>query len=175
MDRKQAWESNYSKIKQAFPSTGEGWDSSVNLDLDAFASVLGDVIKAEGKRSRPGKRPSLSRAAAEDEYIKISGGSYSEVEFTRAFRALTHGRSVRGIANKVDIGQTVIHRLLHGGQPTFEHMEKIAKAYKKDPSYFLEYRIAYSLMAIEKFLMDSPETATVWYLKMRGRGSIKIK
>jgi hypothetical protein len=44
-------------------------------------------------------------------------------------------------------------------------MEQIAKAYKKHPSYFLEYRIAKTLVVIDSLLHDSPETATAWYLK----------
>jgi hypothetical protein len=49
-------------------------------------------------------------------------------------------------------------------------MEAIAAAYKKDPAFFLEYRIAFVLLHIDQFLQASPETATAWYVKMkRGR------
>lgn len=170
VDRKKAWEDNYQQIKNQFPSVEHiSWGRVLDVDSDAFVQVLGDVIKAEGKRSRPGKRPTLSRPVAEAELSKLSGTSYSELDFLRAFKALTHGRSVRGIAGKVDIKQTTVHKLLHGQPPTFEQMEKIAIAYKKDPSYFLEYRIAYVLLTVDKFLMDSPETATAWYLKMKAK------
>ena len=175
-DRKQAWEENFKKIKEEFPSVGEiSWSHAISQDSSAFASVLGDIIKAEGKRSRPGKRPSLSRPAAEEELSRLLGDNHSDLDFTRTFKALTHGRSVRGIANKVGIGQTTVHALLHGKSPSFEQMEKIAVAYKKDPSFFLEYRIAYVLLTIDQFLADSPETATNWFLKFKGRGRLKIK
>lgn len=171
VDRKEAWEKSYRKMKESYPLLeGVSWSTVLSYDSDTFSQVLGDVIKAEGKRSRPGKRPTLSRSLAESEFSKLSGASYSEYEFLRAFRALTHGRTVRGIANKVGLGQTTVHNLLNGQSPTFRQMESIAAAYNKDPSYFLEYRIAYSLRVIEKFLMDSPETATVWYLKMSRKG-----
>jgi transcriptional regulator with XRE-family HTH domain len=62
-----------------------------------------------------------------------------------------------------------VHRLLNGTvQPSLETMEKIAKAFRKDPSYFVEYRVAFVLISIDKYLSDSPETATVWYHKMKG-------
>ena len=175
MDRRQAWEENYKKIKKQYPSVDQiSWSDAVGRDIDAFASVLGDVIKAEGKRSRPGKRPSLSRSQAEEEFAKLSGANYSEVEFTQAFKALTRGRSVRGIANKVGISPSAVYKLQQGASPSFEQMEKIAAAYKKDPHYFLEYRVAYVLLVIESFLMDSPETATVWYSKLRSHKKLRL-
>lgn len=167
--RRAPWEENIRKIKETYPSVGS-LDWSRAMDSDAFAHVMGDLLKAEGKRSRPGKRPALSRPLAEAELAKLSGDSYAESDFKTAFRALTYGRSIRGIANKVGLQKDYVHRLLNGtSQPSFEAMEKIAQAYRKDPSYFLEYRIAYVLMVMDQYLTDSPETATVWYLRMKGK------
>lgn len=170
-DRKAVWEENLRKVKQTYPALDSiDWSRALSADSDVFTHVMGDLLKAEGKRSRPGKRPALSRPMAEAELAKLTGSSYSEVDFKTAFRALTHGRSIRGIANKCDLQKDHVHRLLNGiVEPSFETMEKVAKAYHKDPSYFLEYRIAFVLLTMDKYLGDSPETATVWYLKMKGR------
>lgn len=175
-DRKQAWDERYKEIIEKFPSVDDiSWAEALKQDSGAFASVLGDVIKAEGKRSRPGKRPSLSRPDAENELSRLVGDSHSDADFTATFKAMTHGRSVRGISNKVDIGQTTVHALLHGKRPTFEQMEKIAIAFRKEPSFFLEYRIALVLLTIDSFLSDSPETATNWYMKLKGSGKLVVK
>lgn len=172
MTDKETWEERRTKIKAQFPSTDLiSWGKALQNDNEVFALVLGDLIKAEGKRSRPGKRPSLSRPLAEAELLRLAGEDYSSAPFLRTFRALTFGRSVRGIANKTGLGQTTVQRLLHGAEPSFSHMEKIAAAYKKHPSYFLEYRIAYVGMVIDGYLREHPETATVWYLKMRGKNA----
>lgn len=170
-DRRAVWEENLRKAKEQYPSISSlDWSRALGHDPDVFAHVLGDVIRAEGKRSRPGKRPALERSLAESEYAKISGSSYSEVAFKDAFKALTHGRSLRNIAHKCGLQKDHVHRLLRGDvAPTFEVMEKVAQAFRKDPSYFVEYRVNYVLFVIERYLSDSPETATVWYTKMKGK------
>ena len=169
MSKKADWEARYEKIKEQYPVVGADW-SRLGFESDIFVDIMGDVIKAEGKRSRPGKRPALDRQAAETELARLSGDGYSEYEFDKAFRILTNGRSIRGIANKVGLDKSYVHRLLRGDtRPSLEAMEKIAVAYRKDPSYFLEYRISMVLMMIEGFLKDSPETATSWYLGLKRR------
>jgi len=167
IDRKAAWYENIQKVKANYPSLNDAdWGRS---NQDAFTHVMGDLLKSEGKRSRPGKRPALDRSIAEGELAKLTGSSYSETDFRNAFKALTHGRSIRGIAHKCGMHKDQVHRLLNGTvQPSLETMEKIAKAFRKDPSYFVEYRVAFVLISIDKYLSDSPETATVWYHKMKG-------
>ena len=168
-DRKAAWEENLRKVKENYPNIDNlDWARAIRADQDVFANVLGDILKAEGKRSRPGKRPTLDRSAAVAELEKISGQSYTELPFDAAFKSLTYGRSIRNIAHKTGIQKDHVHRLLQGKvQPTFEVMEKVAEAFRKDPSYFVEYRVAFVLMSIDKYLTSNPDTATVWYLKMR--------
>lgn len=168
-DRRAAWEDNLRKVKETYPNIDSlDWARAMRADQDVFTSVLGDILKAEGKRSRPGKRPTLDRGTAVAELEKLSGQSYTELPFDAAFKALTYGRSIRSIANKTGIQKDHVHRLLQGKvQPTFEVMEKVAEAFRKDPSYFIEYRVAFVLMSIDKYLTSNPDTATVWYLKMR--------
>jgi len=54
-------------------------------------------------------------------------------------------------------------------------MEKIAEVYNRKPSYFLEYRIAKVLISIEFFLTQNPETATVWFSKVKKDSGIVIR
>lgn len=169
-DRKAAWQANFERIKEVYPDVNFDWNKSLGFESDVFVDLLSDVIKAEGKRSKPGKRPSLSRQVAESELARLSGEDYSEYEFQKAFQILTRGKSVRGIAHKVGIDKSQVHRLLTGAaKPSFEAMEKIAAAYKKHPSFFVEYRTYIVLMLIEQFMKGSPETATAWYVALKRR------
>jgi transcriptional regulator with XRE-family HTH domain len=132
-----------------------------------MGKILNDVIKAEGQGSKPGKRPGLNPKEAEANLRKLQSEDYSDLEFYDAFSILTYGRSVRNIANKVGLDKSYVNRLqLRTATPTCEVMEKIAQAFNKKPSYFLEYRKAAIIIALDKLLSQSPETATNLYVKI---------
>lgn len=98
---------------------------------------------------------------------KVGDEDFSEFGFHETFTYLTRGTSIRGVAAKTGLGKSYIQRLLQGdADPSYAVMEQIAKAYKKHPSFFLEYRIAHTLVILDDFLRSSPETATSWYLKL---------
>lgn len=146
------------------------WSKLIGYDSEVMTDMLGDVLRVDGKTSRPGKRPSLSREEAEEQFSKISAEDYSDQPFKWAFVGLTHGRSVRNVAHKCDISVTQAQRLKSGNMhPSLELMEKIAAGFKKDPTFFLEYRVALVLAAFNRFLTESPETATNWFLKLRAK------
>lgn len=167
---KSSWQDRYNAIVSDYPSVGSiDWSSALKKDPDLFARILGDVLKAEGRGSTPGKRPNLDRDQAYDQFKKFSLEDFSEYNFLKAFNSLASGRSVRNIANKTGLGKSYVHRLLKGEvEPTFYAMEQIAKGFNKQPSYFLEYRIAHVLYSMETMLSSNPEMATSWYLKIKG-------
>lgn len=168
--KKVDWKSKLAEISAQYPEMNSNWTDTAVAGGDAFIDIIGDVIKAGGKRSGPGKRPALSRQHAEEELQRLIGQDYSYQEFHLAFKALTKGASIRGVANKVGLDKTLVHRLLRDqAVPSMEVMEQIAAGYRKHPSYFLEYRIAFCLSAIEQYLFSAPETSVVWFSKIRGR------
>jgi hypothetical protein len=169
-DRKTFWEDNLKKVREQYPTLRDAsWMQVLREDQDVFSDMLGDVLKTRGKRSKPGKRPVLDRNVAVEEFEKISGQSFSDLPFHRAFQALTFGRSIRNIASKTGLQKDHVHRLLKGTvSPSFDAMEKVAAAFSKDPSYFVEYRVNYVLLMIGNYLTQNPETASVWYKRMGG-------
>lgn len=169
MPAKRSWEDRFEAIVREFPSVENfNWAQAVYRDPELFTSLLGDVIKAGIDSSRPGKRPPLSRNEAIEKLNQVASEDFTEYEFTDAFRGLCAGKSVRGAAHKIGIDRNMVHGLLTGKQvPTFKTMEKIADAFGKDPSYFLEYRVGYITSILSKFLYDSPETASLWYEKFK--------
>jgi transcriptional regulator with XRE-family HTH domain len=170
MTKKIPWEVKYKRIIKQYPEVSDlNWSRVMREESDIFARLLGDVLKSEGRGSKPGKRPQLDRSEALNRLAKLSGEDFSEYDFATTFRNLTAGRSIRNIAHKTGLGTSYVHRLLSGNaDPSFETMEKIAEAFRKNPSYFLEYRIAIILVVLDGMFTDSPETATAWYLKLKG-------
>lgn len=161
----------YEEITASFPGIQDlNWNNAISSDEEIFVRLLGDVIKSGGRGSKPGKRPTLDRAAAEEQFAQLAAADFSEMPFTDAFRALCGKRSVRHVASLTDLSKTGVQDLMTGrSQPSFNTIEKIAKGFKKHPSYFLEYRIGFVVAALAQFLENEPEVATTWFLKVGRR------
>ena len=136
---KRSWQEKYDEILKRFPSIeGTDWGSSFRRDSDLFTTILSDLLKAEGRGSRPGKRPSLSKSEAVNQLARIAQSDFSDTDFYTTFTALVGNRSVRSVANKTGLGKSYVYQLLNKERvPSFSTMEKIAIGFKKDPSFFL--------------------------------------
>jgi transcriptional regulator with XRE-family HTH domain len=169
MSRKKSWEKRYQLIQSSYPNINSiDWSSAVNDD-EIFIKMLGDILKSERKVSTPGKRPSLNKSDGINRLNKILDRDYSSLEFDRAFKALTNGRSIRSIHAKTGISKSHVQRLLSGQDiPSIQTIEKIADGFNKHPSYFLEYRIFKVLESFNDLMIKNPETATSWYKKILG-------
>ena len=165
-NKKPSWEKRYQIIKDSHPSVQSEWGGLI--DDDMFIKILGDVLKSERRTSTPGKRPGLSKNEGMEKINKLLDRDFSDLEFSKAFRTLSSGRSIRSITSVTGLSKSHIQRLLSGeDNPSIDSIEKIAKGFKKHPSYFLEYRIYKVLGMLNSVMADNPETATSWYLKMR--------
>jgi transcriptional regulator with XRE-family HTH domain len=169
MAKKQSWDKRYQSIKKSYPLIDDpDWNNAISDD-DTFIKVLGDILKSERKISTPGKRPSLNKSDGIEKLNRILERDYSDSEFCIAFKNLVGQRSVRAINAKTGLSKSHVQRLLTGADdPSIETMEKIATAFRKHPSYFLEYRSFKVLQSINDFLIKNPETATTWYKKVWG-------
>jgi len=169
MAKKQSWDKRYQAIRKSYPNLDKAdWNKAISDD-DIFIKVIGDVLKSERKISTPGKRPGLTKSDGIERLNKILERDFSDLEFSASFRSLVAGRSVRAIHAKTGLSKSHVQRLLTGADnPSIETIEKIASAFKKHPSYFLEYRIFKVLECVNVFLIENPETATTWYKKVWG-------
>lgn len=173
--RKETWNRNFSAAKEQYDSISDlNWDAALGYDQEVFTHIVSDIIKAEGKRPRPGKRPSLDRQDAFYALKKLSGEQYSDECFDVTMRALSNGRSTRGIAHRTGLNKDVISRLQRGVlKPSFQSMEKLARGFGKDPAYFVEYRAEAVAALVRDYLLDHPETATAWYVKTKRSGKVE--
>ena len=163
-DKKLPWPERMAIINDEFPSTVKlEWTKAFNNDIELFGRVLRDILKVDQTvPGRSGPRPVLNQAEAMARLRQFQGVDYSELDFKDAFRALTitsNGQSsIRAIAHRTDLDRNMVHKLLTGTRdPDLFLMERIAKAYRKNPSYFMEYRVAYVLGALRDRMEKSPE------------------
>ena len=166
------WEEKERRIREKHPDALDvSWDEAIRSDPDLFARIVSDVVKSSSGGSKPGKRPALESSEAFGVFSQMMGEDFSDLPFVEAFNILCEGKSLRGVQAKTGLGHSYIAKLQSGeAQPSYDAMERIAKGFKKDPSYFIEYRIGFINNIIGNFLMASPETSVSWYFKMKGKG-----
>lgn len=168
MSKKDAWAKKYEQIRKDYPNLQSSITDKM-VDEEMFIKIIGDVLKSERTISTPGKRPGLSRSNGLERLDKVLERDFSDKEFSIAFRNLAAGKSVRAIHVKTGLSKSHVQRLLTGkDSPSIETMLKVASAFKKHPSYFLEYRIYKVMEQLNLFLFENPETATTWYKKVWG-------
>lgn len=168
---KMSWGERKQLISEQFPSVDQlDWVEAFN-DVELFGRLLRDILKFDqSEPGRSGPRPVLDRKVAEKRLRQFMRIDHSELPFKDSLAALAGNRSIRHLATNTGIHRNTIQRLLAGTkEPTIPLMEQIAKGMGKEPSYFLEYRIAYILAAMESRMMSSPEIVGDLYNRLRPR------
>lgn len=166
--KKIPWSRRSQVIKEVFPSTTHlDWKAAFDRDIDLLGRVLRDILKVEQtEQGRPGPRPSLDYKEGTRRLRQILGEDYSMLPFSEALKILGGDRSVRHLATKCGVSHSHIQRLLAGGrEPDMQTLEKVAKAFEKHPSFFLEYRLIYIARTIIDKLGDAPEATINIYRK----------
>jgi len=168
--RKVPWQERVKLIHDVFPSTTQmDWRKAFN-DIDLFGRILRDILKVDQTSpGRSGPRPVLDRKKATERLRQFMGADFSDAIFAQAFRELCGDKSVRGVAAKTGLEKTMVQNLLTGKrQPDVQIMEQVAESFKKDPSYFFEYRVAYVLAALGDKMAGAPEMTVDLYKRLRG-------
>ncbi len=171
MAGKLDWDDTVARLYREIPAAENvDWEGLFRDDPKILGSLINDIIKVSvSKRGRPGKRSASSEADVAADLRKLTNTDYAEDAFPKALRFAMGGKSLRQTALLANIDKMTLHRLLKGqGVPVSAfQMECIAAALKKDPSYFVEYRAAFICNCIYKILCDNPESAAVFYKKLK--------
>lgn len=165
---KVPWSKRAKVIKEVFPSTGKlNWKAAFDRDIDLLGRVLRDILKVDQtEQGRPGPRPSLDYEVGTRRLRQILGEDYSMLPFYESLKLLAGDRSIRHLATKCGVSHSHVQRLLAGDRdPDIQTLEKIAKAFGKHPSFFLEYRLLYIARTILDKLSDAPEATINIYRK----------
>lgn len=170
---KVPWQQRMTLIQDVFPSTAYlDWKKLFDQDPGILGDLVNDIIKADqAEPGRPGKRAAVEPGVAKDRLRMMMGEDYALDPFPEAFKRLVGGRSLRHVAAKTNLHRNTVMRYLQGKLlPNVEQLEAIAEAFGKDPSYFLEYRIAWITALVKWRLQSQPESTVLFYRKIRKLG-----
>jgi hypothetical protein len=170
-EKKVPWAERMELIKKRFPWMNDSrWIAELLDDPHGLGMVLQDVLKVTAATpGRDGPRATVTAKEGLPLLRQLWDDDYSYLPFHESFQALAAARrlSIRGIAAKTNINYGQINRYLKGtALPTVEEMQVIAKAFKKDPSYFYEYRIAALEAAMAKQMDRIPELSVKLYRQL---------
>lgn len=166
---KTPWKDRYALIVHHFPMAERiDWRKAFR-DLDLYGRLLRDILENDQKtEARPGPRPSFDHGLARDRLRQFAGDDFTQLPFVQAFRVLAGNRSIRHLETKLDMTRGVVWKLKAGlKEPDLYTMERVAKAFHKDPSYFVEYRIAYIMGALGDQMEQAPEMTVDLYRRLQ--------
>lgn len=154
----------WSLIREYFPSYVKlDWHRAFARDSDLWGRLFKDVYERDLREL--GEEKNTERAR--DRLRQLTGDDYSYDPFIRSLETLAGTRSVRHLATKLGLSPHMVWRLKNGTkEPDLFLIEQVAKAFGKDPSYFVEYRIAYVLGAIGDQMEIAPEMSVDMYRKI---------
>lgn len=164
--KKMSWEERVAMIQRQFPSVLTlDWKRAFDRDLDLFAWIMQDVLKADAAEpGRSGPKPGINYRDGLSRFRRMVGEDYSMLPFDEAFTILAGERSLSALAAKTGVSRSRIRLLLRGEiQPSSKQMEKIAKGFGKSPGYFTEYRRGVVVAAIWERLTAVPEASVKYW------------
>jgi transcriptional regulator with XRE-family HTH domain len=172
MAKKNNLDDKISDLKSRRPALANiDWGQILREEPEVFNGLANGVSRVD--RNRKSKLDHQTGTRRLHNFIQ---DDFSEKEFKEAFKIICEKDTIRKTAEKVNISPAHVYNLKEGkAQPTLELMEVIAKAYGRKPEYFVEYRIINVLASVDKFLSKNPETATVWFNKIKQSEGISIK
>lgn len=123
----------------------------------ALWAVIGDILKdaaAEGRGSRPGRRPAASVSSIDDLHAVLFPPAWSDKPLHVAIETLVHERkqSMRWFATRVGLTRRTVDRRLE--RPDLDFIERAAAALDVPPTWFPEYRVMTIGAAINDLLQS---------------------
>lgn len=166
--RRLSWEERLEAIYDFFPGAKSPDWNLVLSDMDTLGEILRDILRLE--QAEPGKsgpRPAPDLRTGMRTLRKWQGEDHTIERFPAAFRVLARGYSLTHLSRKVGLSRSQTNRLLKGEcDPTPHEMAAVARAFGKEPSYFLEFRSSLILAALGAKLEQVPEATIGLYRRV---------
>lgn len=143
-------------------ATKKAWVAVFNARPDAMHSLLADFIKqAHATPGRIGQRP-MPREAVVD-FQGLVYGEENDLPLVEVLPKLVT-MSERAFCKVAGISRSQYQRILAGQyDPTVNELRLIARAVKRPPTYFIEYRKAMAVAAFLNLIEERPGIATMLY------------
>lgn len=171
---KPSWDKRYSLIREIYPTVENlDWARVFREDPDIMGDIINEISKAaDASPGRPGKRPPVSRSVARDNFAKLSGQDYSLEAFHPTLDILMQGHTIRQISETSGLERNHLYRIIKGKDPDIYSIEQLAKAFKKRPEFFLEYRIFFVMTFLTNRLESIPEASITFFRKIAKIGKL---
>lgn len=145
-------------------ATRRAWIAAFNTRPDAMHSLLADFIKqVHAQPGRIGQRP-----MPREEQVDFQGlvyGEMNDLSLTEVLPKLVDV-SERRFCAQIAMSRAQYQRMLKGEyDPDVNELRMIARALKKPPTFFVEYRKAMAVAAFLNLIEERPGIATSLYRK----------
>lgn len=176
--RKASFDERAAVVRQMFPDEAilmdanpskeceEAWSKRFDREPELMGRILRDIVKIDQLvPGKPGPRPGLDSVRAGPEVDRLIGRDYldrpySVLNFAESLSLLAGDMTMTKLGRKAGIPRSQVHRLIRGeAMPTRQMIEQVAKAFGKQPSWFLEYRIGTVASVLVNQLMHNPESS----------------
>lgn len=161
-----------SEFNRRFPHlTDFDWGKVFLDNTELFGAIIRDMMRLGAERKHTwGPRDMPDEAEGRELLRQWRGEDYSLFTFDDTFAAMTAGMSQRQIAHKTGLDRNMVRRLTDGRMdPDRWVLETIAKAFRKQPSFFMEYRLLYIANALLDRMQTWPESSVSVYRKLVGQ------
>lgn len=163
------WEKRMALIESQFPNARDrDWKAAFDEHLELFAWMMQDILKADqAAPGRDGPKPKLDMVKALPRFRQMMHDDYSMRPFLQSFADLCAGLSLSQVAAKTGLSRSQVNRLLKGEiDPTAWDMETIARGFRKQPGYFVEYRNGVVMAALHQRMLEIPESSVKYYMQL---------
>ena len=170
--RRLPWERRLALIREAFPRIENvNWVGDGFNDVIMMGQMIQDLLKADASdHHTDGPRPRVGMKEGLPRLRQLFGFDYSDMPFDQAFRYLAGDKSVRALEHKIGLSKAQISLLLRGlREPSLVQIEMIAKAFGKEPGWFLDYRLGVIMAFVGNRLEQMPEMSIQYYQKVTGK------
>lgn len=166
--RRVSWDERVELIYEHFPKAKDADWNLVLGDLDTLGEVVRDILRLE--QATPGKsgpRPAPEIRGGMQSLRRMNGEDHTVLRFPEAFRMLGRDLSLTQLARKTGLDRNKVNRLLKGEHdPTPGELNQVARAFGKEPAFFLEFRSAFILAMLGARLELVPEATIGLYRKV---------
>ena len=138
------------------------WVAVFNARPDAMHSLLADFIKqAHATPGRIGQRPMPKEEQVD--FQSLLYGEQNDLPLTEVLPKIMN-MSERAMVARLSMSKTQWRRVMDGSyDPDVNELREIAKALKRPPTFFIEYRKAMAVSAFLNLIDERPGIATALY------------
>lgn len=161
-------------ISEQFPAVDKlDWERAFSDDFGLLGTLIRDILRLDvPDPGKSGPRPVLELEEGMAALHRLLKDDFGTLPFHQSLEVLRGQLSLRGLANKTGLSKTQVARLLGGEvSPTPDEMQRVADAFRKHPSYFMEWRASAVAAAIVARLLNAPEASISAYSQIRPRGA----